>query len=343
VLPGRGPNPKIGEEQYSLADSMRTPPALLRKELSKLGAALDAVIPAKRRSNLIIGTWNIRAFDRVVPKWRSVRGDTPIRDLSNLACIAEVIRRFDVVAIQEVRQSAEAFLAMMEALGEGWAYLVTDVTQGKEGNNERLAFVFDRRRVQLAGLACELVVAAEDATSMSEEVLKKQFARTPYAVSFARGSSQFTLVTLHVTYGKRAIERVPELEEIAVWLAGWAKKGDQWGTNLIALGDFNIDRQADPLYQAFTSTGLQPPDPLNYVPRTVFDDPDPTEAPNHRHFYDQIAWFTSGAGIPLLTFDYANAGMFNFDAGIIPAEDRTQLSWRISDHFPLWAEFRLPS
>jgi endonuclease/exonuclease/phosphatase family metal-dependent hydrolase len=303
---------------------------------------MDVVVPPKRRNNLVIGTWNIRAFDRVVPKWRSVSGDSPIRDLSNVACIAEVIRRFDVAAIQEVRQSAAAFLMMMEALGEGWAYVVTDVTQGYEGNNERLAFVFDRRRVQPSGLACELVVAVEDATSISGDTLKKQFARTPYAVSFARGSSQFTLVTLHVTYGKRAKDRVPELEEIALWLARWAKKGDQWGTNLIALGDFNIDRQTDPLYQAFTSTGLQPPDPLNYVPRTVFDDPDPNATPDHRHFYDQIAWFTSGAGVPLLTLEYVNAGMFNFDTGIIPAKDTRQLSWRISDHFPLWAEFRLP-
>jgi hypothetical protein len=31
-----------------------------------------------------------------------------------------------------------------------------------------------------------------------------------------------------------------------------------WDQNLIALGDFNIDRQDDPLYQAFTSTGLTP-------------------------------------------------------------------------------------
>jgi hypothetical protein len=31
------------------------------------------------------------------------------------------------------------------------------------------------------------------------------------------------------------------------------------------LGDFNIDRRDDPLYQAFTSTGLRPPDALNFI------------------------------------------------------------------------------
>ncbi|MGH9893988.1 MAG: endonuclease/exonuclease/phosphatase family protein [bacterium] len=235
----------------------------MREEHADLSAALDRVIPSKgRRRNMLIGTWNVRGLDRVTPKWRSQSGDSPIRDLSNILCIAEVVRRFDVVAVQEVRQSAQAFLAMMQALGDGWAFLVTDVTRGTAGNYERLAFVFDRRRVQPSGLACELVVAAEEA-GIGETVLKKQFARTPYAASFVCGAIPFTLVTLHVTWGGRPRDRVPELEEIALWLARWAKGGDPWGANLIALGDFNIDRKDDPLYQAFTSTGLRPPDPLN--------------------------------------------------------------------------------
>ena len=54
---------------------------------------------------------------------------------------------------------------MVEALGPGCAYLVTDVTEGEAGNNKRLAFVFDTSRVHPSGLACELVVADhEDGT-----------------------------------------------------------------------------------------------------------------------------------------------------------------------------------
>jgi hypothetical protein len=55
----------------------------------------------------------------MTPKWRSVPGDSPIRALSNLLCIAELIHRFDVVAIQEVRASARALLAIMQVLGDG--------------------------------------------------------------------------------------------------------------------------------------------------------------------------------------------------------------------------------
>jgi hypothetical protein len=203
--------------------------------------ALDAVIPSKQNQNLLIGTWNIRAFNRLTPKWRSVDGDSPLRDLSNVLCIAETLRRFDVVAVQEVGSAPEAFLAALKALGSGWGYLLTDVVLGDLGHGERLAFIYDQRRLRPSGLACELVVAPEEA-GVSGAVLDRQFARTPYAVSFARGSALFTLVTLHVYYGNEANDRVGELRKIAQWLGDWGSGKDEWGKNLMALGDFNIDR-----------------------------------------------------------------------------------------------------
>ena len=42
-------------------------------------------------------------------------------------------------------------LLCRQVLGEGWAFLVTDITRGRQGNNERLAFVFDRQRVRPSG------------------------------------------------------------------------------------------------------------------------------------------------------------------------------------------------
>jgi hypothetical protein len=186
------------------------PPADVTDQLSALSQVLDRQLPARATTNLLVGTWNVRGFDRFDTKWRSVSGDSPIRDRSNVACIAEIVRRFDVVAIQEVRRSALAFQAMMADLGDQWAFLVTDVTEGRAGNSERLAFVFDTTRLQPSGLACELVVAAQEADTPSD-ALVKQFARTPYAVSFARGDIRFTLVTLHVLYGDAPADRVPEL------------------------------------------------------------------------------------------------------------------------------------
>jgi hypothetical protein len=39
----------------------------------------------------------------------------------------------------------------------------------------------------------------------------------------------------------------------------------------------------------------------------------------------------------------AATGTFDFSGAMIPASDTKDLSWRISDHYPLWVEFGLVS
>jgi hypothetical protein len=63
-------------------------------------------------------------------------------------------------------------------------------------------------------------------------------------------------------------KQVLELTAIAERLAGWVRDINVWDHNLIALGDFNIDRHGDPLSKAFKSTGLYTPDDLNKIRRT---------------------------------------------------------------------------
>ncbi len=187
------------------------------------------------------------------------RGDTPKRDLHSLLCIAEIVSRFDVVALQEARENLKALRHLLKALGPNWGLSLTDVTEGSPGNGERMAFLFDTRRVVPSGLACEIVVPEEQLDRVGPDALTRQFARTPYAVSFRSGTKTFILVTLHVLYGEREEERLPELRAIAEWLAGWARDINGWDHNLIALGDFNIDRTGDALHDAFVSTGLDIP------------------------------------------------------------------------------------
>jgi endonuclease/exonuclease/phosphatase family metal-dependent hydrolase len=311
-------------------------PAEFLPEWQALKASLDTVVPLRTDTNVLIGTWNLRAFGDLTEKWASAPNDSPRRDLFSVRCIAEVVSRFDVVAIQEVRDNIKCLRHMLKALGPDWGVIMTDVTLGGPGNGERMSFVFNSRRVAPSGLAGELVVPPEQTDAINQAALNTQFARTPYAVSFRTGDTTFILVTLHVKYGTGVpAERIPELKAIAVWLRTWAQREKSWGHNFIALGDFNIDRKDDPLYQAFTSTGLTPPAELADLPRTIFD----TGA--DKHFYDQIAWFNAGSGVPQLAMTYNNrAGNFDFPSVILKQLDKTQLSWRISDHYPLWCEFK---
>ncbi len=317
------------------------PPNYVARELQALGAALDAQIPTKKDDeNLLIASWNLRCFGSLTRKWTATSSDSPKRDLRGLRAIIEIISRFDVIALQEVVGDLRALRDMMKFLGDDWAFLMTDVTAGDSGNNERMAFVFDQRRVKASGLAAEIVIPPDWRDELESASLQRQFARTPYAVSFKAGQQTFILVTLHVEFGESADDRIDELRNIARWTQGWAKRSNRWHQSLLTLGDFNIDRRGDALWQAFTATGLTVPADLHSVPRTIFSDP---EKPDCEKFYDQIAWFESGTKKQIIDLEYLRSGGFDFLPYLYTETDlsKSSISFRVSDHYPLWAEFRL--
>jgi len=311
-------------------------PALVRQELTALASALDAAIPAKVLDrNLLIATWNIRNFGAFNPAWISGPKATPKRDRQSINAIAEIIRRFDVVAIQEVKSDTAALRAVYDILGGNWSLILSDVTEGHAGNNERLAFLFDTRRVKLSGLACEIVIPPEHLGRPEAAHLERQFARSPYAVGFSAAGHTVTLISLHVIWGKSAAERTAELRAIAEWLARWSRDKNAWDHNLITLGDFNIERRDDAYYQAFTATGLTIAPELLEARRSIFGKDGGAAA------YDQIAWFGGAQAARPLTLGYCGGGSFDFAPVALPSRGLTaaELSWRLSDHLPLWAEF----
>lgn len=314
------------------------PPNDVAAELAALSQGLDASVPARVANNLLIASWNLRAFGSLTRKWHSGPNDTPKRDLHAALCIAQILARFDVIAVQEVKSDLRALRDILKVLGANWAFAMTDVTYGSPGNGERLSYLFDTTRVKLSGLACELVIPEDLDTPFATpaNAFQRQFVRTPYAVSFLAGDQTFVLVTLHVIFGDKGADRKAELTAIAKWLRNWAEQEDEYGHNLICLGDFNIDRAGDPQFQAFTSTGLTPAKDHAGLPRTIFSKPD---KPDLNAFYDQIAWFETLKGKPYLSLKYKNGGNFDFRGLVMANLTMSQLSFRLSDHLPLWVEF----
>ena len=275
--------------------------------------------------NLIIGTWNIRNLGRVYEAWDE-NDDSPKRNLRAMACIAEIVRRFDVIAIQEVKRDTTAIrMLQKEFLGPDWGLILSDVSAGDPGNAERLAFIFDRRRVQPSGLAGEIVLPPTGAGDPQQ-----QFDRTPYIVGFQAGGDSFALLTAHIRYGGTPADRLPELQALAGYVAHEIRdraRAEGEEHNVIVLGDFNIDERKDnPLFEAFRSTGLVVPPALHNLKTTFGTQP---------KYYDQIAWFMGD--LDLLTTD--RAGVIDFTDAVFPELTRLQMSYRVSDHFPLWVEF----
>ncbi|HKI66643.1 MAG TPA: endonuclease/exonuclease/phosphatase family protein, partial [Solirubrobacterales bacterium] len=325
--------PAVAESPEPILD----PPVETLAELETLRGGLDADLPDKILDrNLLVATWNVRAFGDMSDSWKRGAKDSPKRNRSDALAIAEVLSRFDVIAVQEAKANLRSLRHVMKALGPEWGLILTDVNPPPAGNGERLAFLFDTRRVRPSGLAAELVVPEAEIKKgrIAEGELQKQFVRTPYAVSFISGGQTFILITLHIKYGEKAAERTEELRGIAKWLSNWSRRTEAYNQNLICLGDFNIDeREGDPNFEALTSTGLKPPDELQGLTRTVSD------KPGKPHYYDQIAWFTTSKRAKL-TLDFeenaGHAGRFEWNKHLLTEMDPQKASWHISDHYPLW-------
>jgi len=288
----------------------------------------QAGLPPRRvDANVIVGTWNLQKFGALHPQWTENPG-SPKRNLRCLALIAEVVRGFDVIAVQEVQRETTALRYLMEHfLGPHWAVLLTDVTAGDKGNSERLAYLYDTRRLVLSGLSGELVLPPAPAG------LPEQFDRTPYIAGFRAGNEHFTLLTAHIRYGTVPDERLPELRQFARYTAQELRERTRTGQsreepNLLVLGDFNIDkRQGNPLFDAFVETGLWVPEALQNMRTTTG---------KVAKYYDQIAWF-QGEDFGLRPS--GRAGTVDFAGAVFQELAQSQVSPRISDHLPLWIEF----
>ncbi len=282
------------------------------------------VPPKTTDRNLLIATWNIRMFGGVYPHFEE-NPDSPKRNLRAIAILAEIISHFDVVAIQEVKRDLTGIRTLLEFLGPHWGLIVSDVTRGKAGNAERLAFVYDKRRVEPSGLAGEIVLPPEWGHKAIE-----QFARTPYVVSFRSGEEAFILATVHILYGETPEDRVPELETFADWMANWFKDDKRFHHDIIVLGDFNIDRRDDPRFEAFASRGLNVPPQIRGISTNL------ATGRKAKH-YDQIGWFMGQ-----LQMEYTGrAGSVNFAHAVFKELTLRSMSFRISDHLPLWVEFSI--
>lgn len=167
--------------------------------------ALDVVIPLKTDSNLLVATWNIRALGNLTEKWMAGAQDSPKRDWHAVACLAAVIARFDVVAVQEARRNPRALRRLLSILGPHWRVITSDVTEGPAGNGERLSFLYDTEQVLPSGLVGEIVLPPVAGNE------QRQFARTPYTASFTRAGVDFTLASVHIIWGKTRPNGCPRL------------------------------------------------------------------------------------------------------------------------------------
>ena len=298
--------------------------------LLRLRAALCEQIPAKTTDEtLLLATWNIRAFGAI---------EEDGRNREALFYIAEIISHFDLVAVQEVRGDLSGLDQLMTILGSWWRYLVTDVNYGTSGNQERVAFLYDQRKVYFGGLAGEIVPpSVKQSGKLSTPTA---FARSPFIVGLRAGWFKFSICTSHLFYGDPKADdpqRVDEMKNLVDLLKKRIKAKDRSARNIIILGDFNIfssdDEEFKSLYKAFKTPQRLSKEMTNQSRTKPFD---------------QIAFLSPDVDNHI---ENARGGVFNPYDYVYRTEDAklymkdkkassfsTWRSYRLSDHLPLWTE-----
>jgi endonuclease/exonuclease/phosphatase family metal-dependent hydrolase len=115
-----------------------------KKEVSDMIQILDkAKIPDSILDKTIkIATWNIQNF-----------GGS--RKPLSLHHIAEVLSRFELTAITELKESTQDLEKVMKILGPYWKVIYSDSNMDQKGNKERIGYLYDGRVIEFTGLAAE--------------------------------------------------------------------------------------------------------------------------------------------------------------------------------------------
>lgn len=277
-----------------------------------------AKIPRKTRNNFRLLTWNIRNFHGR-------------KEDKAMSYIAKIIKNFDVIAIQEVKDDLGGIEKLQRLLGKKYKFLFSDPA----GNGERLVFCYDSKRVEFTGLAAEIVMAPGQGNGTVLPVL--EFARTPYMASFRINGCNFILVTVHIYYGSgsKVKHRLTEIKNIAKFLEKRSGDVDSLDSDYIACGDFNIERirakirkkkKVDPideLFAALQSKGLIVPDIIQNSPSNL----------SQRKHFDQIAYHQYDDS----TISFVDGGVIDF-VGAVYRWDK-KLRYKLTDHLPMWAVF----
>jgi len=246
-----------------------------------------------------IASFNIQVF-----------GDSKASKPQVMEVLAEVVRRFDVVAIQEIRaknqQLLPAFVDRINATGRHYDYVIGR-REGRTSSKEQYAFVFDTASIEVDRGA---TYSIEDPSDFLH--------RPPLVSAFrARGpptdqAFTFSLINIH-TDPDETDQELDALDDVFREVMGDGRGED----DVILLGDLNVDDEhlgelgevpgaAWMISGVATNTrGTKLYDNIVYRPRSTTE-------------------FTGRAGV----FDLMREFNLTMEQAL-----------QVSDHLPVWAEF----
>lgn len=296
-------------------------------------------IPPKAPDRLLLATWNLCNLG------------AQERRPKDLELMAEILRPFDLIAVQEVRDDFRHFREVVAALGAPYRCIMTD----RAGNDERLAYVLDTSRVEPRELFGELVLLDGERPTLTFDhpsgPIKQRlegFNRNPYLASWKVGKFCFTTANVHTYFGaasgQKFRQRVLEVYALARWAHDRVTKHRETSNDLdiLLIGDMNVPKMSpdDHVFRRLCQFGMHP---------TKFSTQTGSDLAGVSH-YDQITFLPTETAENKLDQE----GVFDYDKALFadlwaqtqgpsptrtPADFRAYCRYYISDHRPLWCAF----
>lgn len=233
---------------------------------------------------------------------RSKRDKADVMEvLVNITC------EFDVMAIQELRDNTETTMDVFSNLTneECEREYVMSPRLGRSNSKENYAFIYNPN-----------TVAFVEGYVLEEE--SDEFEREPYAAKFKAGSFEFVLVNIHIK-PDNAEQEIEDLSESTSKIENYFDED-----NVIFLGDMNadcayFDEEDKRLY--FKGYDWVIPNFADTTTRSTDCSYDRIIAS-----HEAIGWY------------HGEKGVYNFDKVFNLKEE---LTFQVSDHYPVWANFKV--
>lgn len=259
--------------------------------------------PAEGTETITAGSFNIQVF-----------GQSKASDDEVMTTLAKIIRNFDIIAIQEIRDSsgtaAPLLLEYVNSDGSDYGMFIGE-RLGRTSSKEQYAFIYNRNTIRPAGAP----VTYPDSTETD------LFHREPYIMPFETTGGDFTATyaVIH-TDPDEADEEIPALIHVMDYMKGILPGDDA----LILMGDLNAD------CSYFDEDSYITLKSENY--NWLIGNGEDTTTGNTVCTYDRIIL---NGGEDYYT---GESGVFRFDSIYGLTRDE---SLKVSDHYPVYAKFKI--
>lgn len=323
-------------------------------------------VPRPTDDRLLLASWNIANLG--VQK----------RTAGARKVIAHILKRFDLVAVQEINDNYRQFTEIVEQMGPDYEFVMSDTA----GNDERLTFVYNTNKVAPGNLFGEIALRPREYPKRSVTVHYRKrrqdkvqtfrnmrftpFDRNPFIGSFSCGKVDLVLANVHLYFGafqnssneknrQKYARRVLEIFALARWARNRSSGGNAWDKDIVLLGDMNVPNMSD---NEATINALEQ---FSWRAIDLYEDSGLANATSLTRIggsnlgndktYDQIAFAPTA-----LSHRVMSHGVFDFDAAVFSGkwkslakakshaaavkEFNPYLRHYLSDHRPVWVEIK---